>query len=120
MSSDVRPPVEMRLGPRVFSRDGTEDSDIPLPCEMKVEPVFKPLQGNSTFFRVREPRYPLHVRQQIHGPTHISIAEERLLLRCLWKGGLPFNRILGISSLLETIWCAWSFPRVPVLKLVFL
>ena len=31
-----------------------------------------------------------------------------------------FNRILGISSLLEMIWGAWSFPRVPVLKLVFL
>ena len=29
-----------------------------------------------------------------------------------------FNRILGISSLLETISGAWSFPRVPVLKLV--
>ena len=31
-----------------------------------------------------------------------------------------FNRILGIRSLLKTIWCLWSFPRVPVLKLVFL
>ena len=27
-----------------------------------------------------------------------------------------FNRILGISSLLETIWDAWHFPRVPVLN----
>ena len=31
-----------------------------------------------------------------------------------------FNRILGISSLLEMIWGAWGFPRVAVLKLVFL
>ena len=31
-----------------------------------------------------------------------------------------FNRILGIRSLLEMIWRPWSFPRVPVLKLVFL
>ena len=30
-----------------------------------------------------------------------------------------FDRILGIRSLLETIWGAWSFPRIPVLKLVF-
>ena len=30
------------------------------------------------------------------------------------------NRILGICSLLEMIWRPWSFPRVPVLKLVFL
>ena len=32
------------------------------------------------------------------------------MLACL------FNRILGIISLLETIWGAWSFLRVPVLK----
>ena len=31
-----------------------------------------------------------------------------------------FNRILGIYSLLEMTWRPWSFPRVPVLKLVFL
>ena len=47
---DVRPPAQMRLGPRAFSRDCTEDSDIPLSCEMKDEPAFKPLQGNPTFF----------------------------------------------------------------------
>ena len=45
---DVIPPVQMRLGPRAFSRDCTEDSDIPLSCEMKEEPAFKPLQGNPT------------------------------------------------------------------------
>ena len=31
-----------------------------------------------------------------------------------------FNRIMGIPFLLEMIWHPWSFPRVPVLKLVFL
>ena len=30
------------------------------------------------------------------------------------------NRILGTRSLLKMIWRPWSFPRVPVLKLVFL
>ena len=89
MSRDVRPPVQMRLGPRAFSRECTEDSDIPLSCEMKDEPAFKPLQENLTFFRVWESRYPLHVRQEIQGPSHIPIAEGRLLLRCLWEGGLP-------------------------------
>ena len=79
----------MRLTPRAFSRDCTEDSDIPLSCEMKDETAFKPLQGNLTFIRVRESRYPLHVRQQIKGPSHIPIAEGRLLLMCLWEGGLP-------------------------------
>ena len=89
VSRNVRPPVEMRLGPRAFSRDYTEDSDIPLSCEMKGEPAFKPLQGNPTFFRVRESRYLLHVRQQIQGPTHIPIVEGRLLLGYLGEGGLP-------------------------------
>ena len=77
------------LGPRAFSRDCTEYSDIPLYCEMRDEPAFKPLQGIPTFFRVRESRYPLHVRQQIQGPSQILIAEGRLLLKCLWGGGLP-------------------------------
>ena len=72
----------MRLGPRAFSRDCTEYSDIPLYCEMKDELAFKPLQGNPTFFRVRESLYPLHVKQQIQGPSHILIAEGSLLLRC--------------------------------------
>ena len=81
--------MQMRLGPRAFSRDCTEDSDIHLPCEMKDEPAFKALQGNLTFFQVRESRYPQHVRQQIQGPSHIPIAEGRLLFRCMWEGGLP-------------------------------
>ena len=88
MSRDVRPPVQMSLGPRAFSRDCTEDSDIPLSCEIKDESAFKGLQGNPTFFRVMESRYPLHVRPQIQVPSHIMIAEGRLLFRCLFKVGL--------------------------------
>ena len=91
VSRDVRPCVLMRRGPRAFSRDCTEDSDIPLSCEMKDEPAFNPLQGNPTFFRVRASRYPLHLRQQTQGASHIPIAEGRLLLRCLWKAGLPLQ-----------------------------
>ena len=85
---DVSPPVHLRLGSRAFSRECTEDSDIPLSSEMKDEPAFKALQGNPTFFRVRESQYPLHVRPQIQVPSHITIAEGRLLLRCLFKVGL--------------------------------
>ena len=85
----MRLPVQMKLGPRAFPMDCTEDSDIPISCEMKDEPAFKPLQGNPTFFQVRESLYPLHVRQQIQGPTHIPIAEGMLLLRCLWEGSPP-------------------------------
>ena len=86
---DMRPPVQMRLGHSAFSRDCTEDSDNSLSCEMKDKPAFKPLQGNLTFFGVRESQYPLHMRQQIQGPSHMPIAEGRLLLSCLWEGGLP-------------------------------
>ena len=110
VSRDVMPPVQMRLGPRAIYGDCSEDSYIPLSCEMKVEPAIKQLQGNPTFFRVSESLYPLHVRQQIQGPSHIPIAEGRLHLSCCGKVGYLFNRILGITSLFETIWGAWSFP----------
>ena len=40
---DVRPPVQIRLGPRAFSRDSTGDSDITSSWEMKDKPAFKPL-----------------------------------------------------------------------------
>ena len=47
---DVRPAVQMRRGPRAFSRVSTGDSDIPSSCEMKDEPSFTTLQGNPAFF----------------------------------------------------------------------
>ena len=54
VSRDVRPLVQMMRGTRAYSRVSTGDSDIPPSCEMKDEPAFKPLQGNNTFFPVRE------------------------------------------------------------------
>ena len=51
--SDVIPPVQMWRRPTAFSRVSTGDSDIPLSCDMKHEPKFKPLQGNLAFFGVR-------------------------------------------------------------------
>ena len=80
----------MRQAPRAFSRVFTGDSYIASSCVMKDEPAFKPLQGNPTF-RVRASRYPLYLRQQTHGPSHIPIAEARVLLRGLWKVGLPLQ-----------------------------
>ena len=47
---DLRPPVQMRQTPTVFTRVSTVDSDMPSSCEMKDEPEFKPLQGNRAFF----------------------------------------------------------------------
>ena len=51
--------------------------------------------------------------------TYLLLREGSSWGACL-KLAYLFNRILGISSLLEMIWGPWSFPRVPVLKLVFL
>ena len=86
---DVRPPVQMRPRPRAFCRVSTGDSYIPSSCEMKYEPALKPLQGNPAIFRVRASWDPFHLRQQTQGPCHIPIAEGSLLLRCLWKVGIP-------------------------------
>ena len=72
----------------VSSRISTPDSDIPTSCQMKDDPAFKPIQGNPTLFLVRESRFPFHLRQKTQGPSHIPIAEGRLLLRCLFKVGL--------------------------------
>ena len=88
---NVRPPVQMRWGSRAFSRVSTGDSDIASFYEMKDEPAFKPLQGNPAFFRVRASQCPFHLRQQTQGHSHIPIAEGSLLLRCLWKVGLPLH-----------------------------
>ena len=89
--SDVRPPVEVRRGPRAFCSVSTVYSDIPSSCEMKDAPAFKSLQGNPSFLRVRDSRGPFHLRQQTQGPSHIPIAEGNLLLRCLWKVGIALH-----------------------------
>ena len=47
---DVRPPVIIMQEPRAFSRVSTEDSDLPISCEIKDEPVFKSLQGTPGIF----------------------------------------------------------------------
>ena len=87
----VRPAVQMRRGPRAFSRVSTGDSDIPSSCEMKDEPALKPLLGNLAIFRVMASRCPFSLRQQTQGPSHIPIAKVNLLLRCLWKVGIPLQ-----------------------------
>ena len=68
---------------------------MPSSCEMKDEPEFKPLQGNRDFFGVRASRGPFHLRQKTQGPSHISTAEGKLLLRCLEKPGTPFHSKTG-------------------------
>ena len=46
---DMRPPVEM-IWDIGFSLGTAQNIDIPLSCEMKQEPEFKPMQGNPAFF----------------------------------------------------------------------
>ena len=92
---DVRPPVPMIRETKAFSRLSTGDSAIPSSCEMKDKTAFKKKQGNPAFFRVRASRCLFHLRQQTRGPFHIPISEGSLLLRCLWKVGLPLQSKSG-------------------------
>ena len=48
--TDMRPSVQKTLRTMVFSRVSTGDSDIFSSCEMKDDPAFKALQGNTAFF----------------------------------------------------------------------
>ena len=87
---------------------------------MKYEPAFKPLQGNPAFFWVRASRGPFHLRQKTQSPSHIPISEGRLLLRCLWKVGLPLQSKTGNHSHPEMIWGARNIPQPALLKLMIL
>ena len=97
----MEPPVQMRLGHRAFSRVSTGNSGLPSSSELKDEPAFKPLQGNQVFYRVRAMGCSFHFIQQTQGPSRIPIAEPSLLLRCLWKVGIPLHSKPGnqLSSL---------------------
>ena len=81
----------MRQGPRALSRFSISDSDIHISCEEKDKPAFEPLQGNLAVFPVSTSRGPFPLRKQTLCPTHIHIAERILLLRCLWKVGIPLE-----------------------------
>ena len=115
---DVRPSAQKRFRTMAFSRVSTGDWVIPSSCEMKYEPAFKPLQGNPAFFWVRASRGPLHLRQKTQSPSHIPISEGRLLLRCLWKVGLPLQSKTGNHSHPEMIWGARNIPQAALLKLM--
>ena len=55
----------------------------------------KPLQGNLVFFLFRASRGPFCLKHKTQGPSHIDIPKGKLLLRCLWKDGLPFHSKTG-------------------------
>ena len=55
----------------------------------------KPLQGNLDFFLVRASRGPFRLKHKTQVPSHIHIPKGNLLLRCLWKDGLPLHSKTG-------------------------
>ena len=118
VSRDVRPPVQMRREISVSSRISIQDSDISPSCQIKDYPAFKPLQRNPALFLVGKLSIHSTWGRKFRVPlTYLLLREGSSSGDCL-KLAYLFNRILGISSLLEMILGSWSIPRVPVLKLV--
>ena len=117
---DVRPSVQKRLKNMAFFRVSTGDSVIPSSCEMKYEPAFKALQVKPAFFSVRASRGPFHLRQKTQSQSHIPISYGRLLLRCLWKLGLPLQSITESHSHPEMIWVARNIRQAALMILMIL
>ena len=80
----------------------------------------KPLQGNLYFFLIRASRGPFRMKHKTQGPSHIYIPKGKLLLRCLWKEGLPLQSKTGNHSHPEMIWGARNIPQAALLKLMIL
>ena len=55
----------------------------------------KPLQGNLDFFLIRASWGPFCLKHKTQGPSHIHIPKGKLLLRGLWKDGLPLHSKTG-------------------------
>ena len=67
----------------------------------------KSLQGNLDFFLIRESRCPFRLKHITQCPSHIHIPKGKILLRCLWKDGLPLqSKTLNKLSSLDDMWCS--------------
>ena len=66
------------------------------------------------------PRGPIRLKRKTHGPPQIHIYKGKLLLRCLWKVGLPLQLKTGNHYHPETIWGARKFPQGALMKLMIL
>ena len=95
VSKGCEAPFLMRWRPRAFCRVSAVDSDKLSSCDMKDEPAIKPLHRNPSHSRVRASRGPFHFKQKTQGPSHIRIPEGKLLLRSVWKVGLPLQSKTG-------------------------
>ena len=81
----------------------------------------KPLLGNLDFFLIRASRGPFRLKHKTQGPSHIHIPKGKLLLRCLWKDGLPlllktgnqlsFQDVMGCPGLSS---CFFTEIDVPI------
>ena len=80
----------------------------------------KPRQGNLDFYLIRASRGPFHLRQKTQSPSNIRISDGRLLLRCLWKVGLPLQSKTGNHSHPKMILGARNIPQAALLKLMIL
>ena len=113
-------PVQMRRRPTTFYRVSSGDSDMPSSCEMKDEPEFKPLKGIPAFFLLG----PLGVHstwgRKNKVPLTYLLQRENSSWRAYGKVAHWLSQRQGISSHIEMIWGAWSFPWVAVLKLIFI
>ena len=63
----------------------------------------KNLQGNLDFFLIRASRGPFRLKHKTQGPSQIHIPKGKLLLRFLFKDGLPLHSKTGnqLSSPLD-------------------
>ena len=55
----------------------------------------KPLHGNLDLFLIRATQGPFRSKHKTQGPSHIHIHKRKLLLRSLWKDGLPLQSKTG-------------------------
>ena len=80
----------------------------------------KPLQGNLDFVLIRASRGPFRLKDKTQGPAHIQIPKGKLLLRCLWKDGLPRHSKTGNQlSSPDDMGCP-GFSSCTLLNLMFL
>ena len=80
----------------------------------------KPLQVNLDFFLIMASRGPFCLKHNTQAPSHVHIPKGKLLLRCLWKDGLPLqsNTVNQLTS--PDDMGARVFHPVALMKLMFL
>ena len=120
VSRDVRAPVKMMRGTRVSSRISIQDSNIASSCDMKHEPKFKPLEGNTAFFLVRHLAVHSSWDRKHRVPLSYILLRENSIWGACGKLAHLFSQRHGISSHLETICGAWNCLRAAVLKWIFI